>query len=884
MRLLNKWILILPVLLLALPVRSAPSPAEQRALAAAENSFHLGFWERAEKQFAAAAEKAPVKSELRAQAVLRQAQARFKLGRFTNAVELLSTRQREAGALADQYQFLIGEAQFQNSNYTNAAETYARLVKDYTNSAYFTEAAYNQALARSRFGDWPGVESLLQEPGGAFQKAATANPTNDFVTRGILLLGEALFAQKDFSGAEDALRPLARRKLNPESDWRRQFLQCRIELANDQPADALTGVPALRTLAAAAGNRDLQAETALLEGGILERLNKNDDKNDDAIAAYEANLADNLPLERRRQAVLKIVELLLARNKTAAAAQRLEQFLGQYGKDKAADTALLTAGELHLREYLVNPDANTSDLAQARAQFGLIVTNYPRSSLLGKALVDRGWSFWVETNISESAAAFAQAAQTDDRTPVEDRALARYKWADCQLQLNDPAGALTNYSFVIDNFASWPAVRDELFEAALYQIVRAGLAAGDLAAATNALAKILTWYPGSFLCAPGMLLTGEKLNRAGDPATARKIFTDAAQRFPKSPLAPEIQLAVARTFEQEKNWPAAVGEYERWLTNFQGDKALPQAEFSRAWDTGQAGQITNALVLFTNFVARFPTNELAPLAQNWVADYFMQQGDFKSAEVNYQLLFQKWPPSQVTYEARLMAGRAAMARLGYADAIDYFQKLINQMDCPPDFVAQAWFEYGDAMMRMESTDTNKPLANIEEAVRIFGKIPQLYPTNDLAPLAWGRVGDCCFQLAATDRKYYAAATNAYQKVLESPRAIVTARSKAEVGIGLVLEKLLPTQKTGSESPALPKRALDHYLNVALAANLHEGELADPFWVKKAGMEAARLAEASGNWPQALNLYQRLETLLPPLKDMLEKKIAKAREHIEAGNK
>jgi len=879
MRLANKWILILPVLLLALPVRAAPSPADQRALAAAENSFQLGFWERAEKQFSAAAEKAPAKSELRAQAVLRQAQARFKLGRFTNAVELLSTRQREAGALADEYQFWIGEAQFQSANYTNAAEAYGRLVRDYTNSAYFTEAAYNQALARSRLGDWPGVEILLQEPGGAFQKAAAANPTNDFVTRGILLLGEALFAQKDFAGAEDALRPLAGRKLNPESDWRRQFLQCRIQLANDQPADALAGVPTLRTLAAASGNRDLQAETALLEGGILERLKKYDD----AIAAYEANLADNLPVERRRQAVLKIVELLLARNKTAAAAQRLEQFLGQYGKDKAADTALLTAGELHLREYLANPEVNTNDLAQARAQFGLILTNYPRSPLLAKALVDRGWSFWIEENYPESAAAFAQAALLDDRTPVETRALARYKWADCQLLLNDPAGALTNYSFVIDNFGSWPAVRDELFEPALYQIVRAGLAAGDLAAATNALGKILARYPGSFLCDRGMLLTGEKLNRTGDPAAARRIFNDAALRFPKSPLAPQIQLAMARAYEEETNWPAAIGEYERWLTNFPEDEALPQAEFSRAWDTGQAGQLTNALVLFTNFVARFPTNELAPLAQNWVADYFMQQGDFKSAEVNYQLLFQKWPPSQVTYEARLMAGRAAMARLGYADAIDYFQKLINQMDCPPEFVAQAWFEYGDATMRMESTDTNKPLANIEEAVRIFGKIPQLYPTNDLTPLAWGRVGDCCFQLATTDGKYYTAATNAYQKVLELPSASVTARSKAEVGIGLVLEKL-SVQKTGNEAAAMSKRALDHFLDVALAANLRAGELADPFWVKKAGLEAARLAEASGNWPQALNLYQRLETLLPPLKDMLEKKVAKTREHLEAGNK
>ena len=867
------WILILPALLLAAAVWAAPTTAEQRALAAAEDSFRLGFWERAEKQFAAFGEKFP-KSELRPQAWLRQAQAQFKQGRFTNAVELLSKQKTAAGALAGEYQFWIAEAHFQNANFAAAAEAYARLTRDFTNSAHFIEAGYDVALARSKLGDWAAVENWLRQPDGAFQKAVTANPTNEFVVRGVLLLGEALFARNDFAAAAEAVRPLAAMKLNPESDWRRQFLLGRIQLATDQPGDALATATNLAALATAAGNRDLQAESALFKGGALERLKKYDD----AIAAYEDNLADELPVERRRQAVLKIVELLLSRNKTAAAVTRLEKFLGQYGKDKAADSALLTAGELHLREYLADPVANTNDLPQAAAQFDLIVTNYPRSPVLGKALLDRAWCLWITGKFAESQSAFQLAATR--AALAEDQALARYKWADCQLQLTNFAGALTNYSFVVENFSSWPAVRDELFEPALYQIVRTGLAAGDLAAATNALAKILAWYPGSFLCDRGLLLTGEKLNRAGSPAVARKIFTDALQTFSKSPLAPEIQLAVARTYEQEKNWPAAAGEYGRWLTNFPGHEARPQAEFARAWDTGQAGLATNALAMFTNFVAQFPTNELAPLAQNWVADYFMQQGDFKNAEANYQLLFQKWPPSQVAYEARLMAGRAAMARLGYVEARDYFTRLINDKACPPDLVAQAFFECGDATMRMESTETNKPLANIEEAVRIFSKIPQLYPTNALVAPAWGRVGDCYLQLAASDAKLYAAATNAYQQAMDSSRANVAARGQAEAGLGVVLEKMA-AQKSGAVAAALLQQALDHYLNVALGANLREGETADAFWVKKAGLEAARLAETLGDWQQALNLYRQLENLLPPLKASLEKKIARAQEHLAA---
>jgi hypothetical protein len=52
-------------------------------------------------------------------------------------------------------------------------------------------------------------------------------------------------------------------------------------------------------------------------------------------------------------------------------------------------------------------------------------------------------------------------------------------------------------------------------------------------------------------------------------------------------------------------------------------------------------------------------------------------------------------------------------------------------------------------------------------------------------------------------------------------------------------------------------------------------MADPFWVKKAGLEALRLMEALGLADtERLNaFFDRLDRLLPQLKDSLEKKRA-----------
>jgi len=57
-------------------------------------------------------------------------------------------------------------------------------------------------------------------------------------------------------------------------------------------------------------------------------------------------------------------------------------------------------------------------------------------------------------------------------------------------------------------------------------------------------------------------------------------------------------------------------------------------------------------------------------------------------------------------------------------------------------------------------------------------------------------------------------------------------------------------------------------------NLRPGDLADPFWVKEAAVSAARLAEELRQWDVASKWYERLLTLLPPLRRTWELKLEK----------
>ncbi len=150
----------------------------------------------------------------------------------------------------------------------------------------------------------------------------------------------------------------------------------------------------------------------------------------------------------------------------------------------------------------------------------------------------------------------------------------------------------------------------------------------------------------------------------------------------------------------------------------------------------------------------------------------------------------------------MMAGRAALARLGYLDAIGYFTGLAGDTNCPPELVVPARFAYGSTLMLMNSSDTNNPLANFQLATNVFAQIVQASPTNEWSAQAMIETGNCDLQMNNFD-----AATNAFAQVIDSPFAGISARSQAQVGLGLVLEKKAALL-TGADQRELLQQALD----------------------------------------------------------------------------
>lgn len=856
------------------------TPEERRAFDVALKAFQDGVlgYARAEREFGDFVKSFPA-SHRHSEAVLRQAQSRYHMTNAAGAAELLTANLAEAGKFADEYQFWLGEALFLGGKFAPAAEAYAKLVATFPSSTNLLAASYNEALCRSKLGELRRVVDLLQPAASAFQRAAKARPRDEWVARGGLLLASTLLDLKDPKAGEAALNFPESLKLTPDLAWRRQYLVCRLQSADHRDELALGNTTALLSLASAAKNPRYSAESVALRGSLLAKLKRYDE----AIAVYSVNLTTNAPPEFRRQALLTNIELTFAQNKVADTIRMLEEFSAQQPNDPALDVAQVTLGELRLKDYFTHLDASTnapppaatSLLHLALTNSARVITGFTNSPLLGRAHYTRGWALW---NLGDPASSLADFRHAAERLPKsEEQAIARYKLGEAQMLLRDFTNAITNFGRVIDQFADLPRVQSTLFDQALYKMLRAAIAVGDLRAATEATRKILLWYPESYFSDRSQLLLGQAMNLQGRPEDARAVFTNLLAHFPQSPLAADVHRAVARTFQQEGNWSAAAAELNRWVARFPSNAALPDVEYERAVLLDRSLATTNAFRLFTNFVARFPAHSNAPSAQFWVATHHYNEGEFAAAEANYQRVFQNtnWQQGLLPFEARFAAGRCAYFRGEFKQATNYFLAIINMVNdgaCPVEFKPRAYFALGDTYFEARFKESDP----IGDAINAFTAITNNFPTNAIAPLAAARIGDMHYVRAGTaldGAAHYQNATNAYLKAMTWPGADLIARSNAEIGLARALDKLKRTAD-----------AVNHLLNVVYGKNLRDGEQPDPGAMKTAGFEAARLLEETQSWAEALRLYQRLLELFPPLRATLEKKAEHARKMLDASGK
>ena len=830
----------------------------------AKRFFRDGMFTTAVERFDAFARMHPG-SPHHAEAVLLEGQARFQLGQFEGVAEELTAGLQTAGPWADRYLFWIGEVQFAQGYFNLAAASYGQLIEKHPGSVRALTAALGQAQSLYQLGDLKKSIATLEPADGPFQRAASARPGDPLIVDGRLLLANAYFELKELGAARLLLENLPDAGLSPERFWQKHHLLASVYLGEASLERAFSGATNLVQLAKGIADPVFAARSVDFHGDVLRRMSQPDA----AVALYEQNLATNIPANWRRAALLKIVDLYVAENRLTNAVQRLELLFIRHPGDPATGLAHLTLGELRLRQFYGLPDASrlksTNLLSDALGHFDVVLQGDTDANLAGKSWLGRGWALWEWGNLSGKRLQLSLARQAysnavSELPKSEEQAVAQFKVADCLFHGADYASASSNYWAAIRIATNTVGYNNRLVDRALYQIVRSGVERLDLPSANQAVSNLIEWFPSSFYSDRSLLHYGQALNRQGKPSESRTVLASFVKVFPKSTLLPESQLAIARTHVMDGSWVSSIIEYDHWVTNYPAHPALPQAEFDRAWLNHQAGNRARAFQLFTNYVVRFPTNRLAPVAQKWIADHQFQSGRFAEAEQGYRRLFENTNllanARGLEWEARLNAGRSAFFRQEYAAAELLLASVINATNAPVAEQARAEFFLGD----VAADQTHRTPTNLFDALPHYQRVADEMTDSPLHSLAWGRVGDCYLQLGNLGQ-----AAAAYRAVTELPGTDVTTRSQAGLGLARVLEEQSELAGETEEREELLQQSFVQCMDIVFGRNLRPAsEKMDPFWVKEAGLMAGHLAGRLGLAEQERSVYSRLAKELPDM--------------------
>lgn len=852
---------------------------QTRLFNSAHRAYQDGFYDRAEESLKELRDRFP-KAAIMPRVQLLWAQTRYKRGDYMDALKILSQFENRAGDLADFYLFWTAKAWFALEEYENAAGGYAQLLKNYPESSLYLSASYHEALSRFQMGQYPEVIALLQDKGSPFVEASRDHKDDILVTQGLLLLAQALLEQREHKSAMKVLDRVEKRDLNYEHSWQLEFLRARVHDVAGQTDRALQLIPDLKARAGLTRDMRNVATTNALQAKLLEKLNRIED----AAFAYEENLAPEIPAEYRRVALLQIIKLRRQYDQVEPAISHLEKFLVEKPDDQLLDLVHLTLGELYTKEYFLQLNQPEEDatfpaefLKKAEEQFQSLVEEFPQSSLRGQAHLQLGRCYLEENRLDEAQRAYEAAiGHLDDD---QDQVLARFKLAEIEFRKKNYDAAESGFRSLLEEYRDKMDLAEEIFAKARYNIVRIALEQGQPERALDDVSEFESHYPLAPELIQARLLVCQYLSESGHTAEARVQLQRMLREYPDAKIIPEIRLALAQTYVEDKNWTPALREYEWWIADFPHHPKLPDVKFDFAWATYQSGNEKQAVELFNQFIREYPNDSKSAEAQMQIGDYYLSSSQFVKAESCFQKVYEQWPQSGLRYQAKMLAGIAAVGRQGYSDAREhYFQPIFDQgrhinpnSDVPDDLVVEAFFAQADTLVMEEPLmEESRQRGQIQDAINTLEWIGHNYPKHPLVPVAKARMAELYFQLGVENPARYENAIQLYREVLGYENISPLVRCKTRVGLALALEKQAETLDGAARRDRL-NEALAQLEAAFYPDDLNGGE-PDPFWISKAGLELARLGTSMGMYEQAARVYQRMIKNFPALQPELEQRL------------
>ena len=362
-------------------------------------------------------------------------------------------------------------------------------------------------------------------------------------------------------------------------------------------------------------------------------------------------------------------------------------------------------------------------------------------------------------------------------------------------------------------------------------------------------------YPRSTLRPDLILEEGLLRARQSDPKAAealRQFISD----FPENPRVADARLALAE-LHYAAGEPDKSNRYLRVVNESPAPvKTVEQADFLAIFvaDAATPPNDEKVIALCRDYIEHHPEpsngvgeDRLAKVRMKLGQVYF-RDGDFASAQTQFETLAQENPASPLVEPALFLAGQSATQRMSGIDpAIDLFTKVAS-LNGP--FKLHA---------RLQLAELQKRLGKEADAVRLYDDILRSNPQEEVKWAAMAGKADNLAAMGAKGEK--GDKDNKGDKALNEQALAAYEQLAAEPGISAtLLHRALYSKGRCLELLDRPDEALAAYYQVVDSGSANPREY---FWFYKAGFDACRLSEKREQWKSAIAIYQKMAAVEGP---------------------
>ena len=809
MMMASPFFFIAAAILALSPLRADPTDDEKKALQTAQQAFQEGAFDLCNERVAALLKKYP-KTELAAQAEVLQAQALYQSGRSDAALAALN------------------------------------LPPEQIPENLRAETIFWQAESLLDLGKWPDAEQK-------YRALLALKDAGDRVDAASLGLAWALFKQGRQAEALPLIQLLIKNKGGTPTGQQAQLLLAKVDLANKQFKEAITGLSALL---ASQPEKGVGFETEYWLGETYAA----NGQPDQAAVAYQKITADPqafpkalvarawLGLGRAEHALQQNDQAMLAYEQTYQLTENGSTQLDAFHAylECARDSGQLPEAVAKLQEF-----AKTSDTSAPGALFaiGSVLAEDREDDraigILESLLVAYGHSPWVAAANDQLGELYARTGKPAQAVKALQSCIATS--ADPELvrsahfelgyvllqQMKDYAGAAAQFAQVATG-------TDVMAENASYNFLLTQASLGRNDAFAKAEADFEKRFPKSAYLKSIALTEGQLLAGAGKVDDAKAVYQKAIAGGGAGADQEALLKALADLQYQTNDLEGTLATCKKIVDQFPND-ALTAAQrgvlVSYELKKINEDQVEQALVQLAQKYKNVPG---APEAYFGLGEFYFDRQDYVRAQNAFQQLIENYPTSTYADAAYFFGGRAAFAHQDYAAARTLLEKVPDGSPLKPD--ARLW----EGRVYQQQLDFDQA-GTFYDAVLATEKTGPRFVEASLLK------GQCLFEAGPRDPANYGLALAAFDRLLKSKEGTIADRNEAAVRSAKCLEKLGRTDE-----------AMALYLDVLYGREAGDDSNSprppEFSWQIKAGWEAGRIREAQKDWRGAIEIYRRLEQI------------------------